>query len=438
MEPVRNKYTMRKATGKAGITLMTLFLMTGLVSCNSSEDPNLTWLLGLADGTSQSTTGQVSSTEIPFSYNIDNIQQGTGDFVFETNKSIPVEILVEDPDGGVQGTRVLIRDANGERVLFRAVTDEAGNATGVVTVNQDEQSAVIEVEYNGQTLYVDLDITDVLQATVTVLVRVRADVSEIADADGDGVPDNEDDYPQDPDRATVVRVPAEGFYRVAYEDLYPKRGDADFNDYVVQVYHEQDLNASGKLVELRSYYTHIAKGAGYDHTLHLALPSEVSGVATVVRKDASGTELESQQLNISSGNAIDILGRSNLTISSSNTAKDQTFVMGHSAELTFLPDAPVALQTMGKAPYDLFIKVLNTGHEIHFAGRYFAEDGSDKYIDSAGFPWALMVPDYWQWPYERANIHDGYPAFDDWYLSAGTESKNWYDSPVAEFVFPAN
>ncbi|HBS04158.1 MAG TPA: LruC domain-containing protein, partial [Leptospiraceae bacterium] len=271
MEPVRNKYTMRKATGKAGITLMTLFLMTGLVSCNSSEDPNLTWLLGLADGTSQSTTGQVSSTEIPFSYNIDNIQQGTGDFVFETNKSIPVEILVEDPDGGVQGTRVLIRDANGERVLFRAVTDEAGNATGVVTVNQDEQSAVIEVEYNGQTLYVDLDITDVLQATVTVLVRVRADVSEIADADGDGVPDNEDDYPQDPDRATVVRVPAEGFYRVAYEDLYPKRGDADFNDYVVQVYHEQDLNASGKLVELRSYYTHIAKGAGYDHTLHLAL-----------------------------------------------------------------------------------------------------------------------------------------------------------------------
>ena len=97
----------------------------------------------------------------------------------------------------------------------------------------------------------------------------------------------------------------------------------------------------------------------------------------------------------------------------------------------------MALATLGKAPYDLFIKVLNTGHEIHFAGKYFNEDGSDRYIDSAGFPWALMVPDYWQWPYERANIHDGYPDFDDWYLSAGADFQNWYDTPVSEFVFPA-
>ncbi|MBI41400.1 MAG: LruC domain-containing protein [Leptospiraceae bacterium] len=438
MEPVRKKDTMRKATGRAGRLLLSLLIVTGVASCNSSEDPNLAWLVSLDGGSSQSSTGQSTSTEIPFSYTIDNIQQGTGDFVFETNKSIPVEILVEDPDGGVEGTRVLIRDANGERVLFRAITDAEGNATGVVTVNQDEQTAVIEVEYNGQTLYVDLDITDVVQTTVTLVIRVRADVSEVADADGDGIPDDEDDYPQDPDRATMVRVPAEGFYRVAYEDLYPKRGDADFNDYVVQVYHEQDLNASGKLVELRSYYAHIAKGAGYDHTLHLALPDVVSGEATLVRKDASGVELNSENLSISSGNAIEILGRSSNTISSSNTDRNQSFVMGHSAELTFLPDAPVALQTLGKAPYDLFIKVLNTGHEIHFAGRYFAEDGSDQYIDSAGFPWALMVPDYWQWPYERANIHDGYPAFDDWYLSAGTASQNWYDSPVADHVFPAN
>ena len=97
----------------------------------------------------------------------------------------------------------------------------------MVTVNQDENSAVIEVEYNGQTLYIDLDITQVVQATITVVVKVRADVQEVADADGDGVPDNEDDYPNDPDRATVIRIPAEGFYRVAYEDLYPKRGDAE-------------------------------------------------------------------------------------------------------------------------------------------------------------------------------------------------------------------
>ncbi|MCB1140160.1 MAG: LruC domain-containing protein, partial [Leptospiraceae bacterium] len=129
---------------------------------------------------------------------------------------------------------------------------------------------------------------------------------------------------------------------------------------------------------------------------------------------------------------------SDTTLSSSNTARNQNFVPGHSAELTFRPGNPVALTVLGKAPYDLFIKVLNTGHEVHFAGKYYGEDGADRYIDDAGFPWALMVPDYWQWPYERANIHDGYPEFDDWYLSAGQTAQNWYDSAVSDYVFPAN
>ena len=365
MKPVMGKYNMRKAVRKAGQFTLALLVLTGLTNCSDSKDPNLTWLLGLADGSSQTTTGEGTSSEIPFSYEITDIQQGTGDFVFETNKSIPVDVLVEDPAGGVAGTRVLIRNNEGDRVLFRAKTDEEGNASGVITVNQDEKTAVIEVVYNGQPIRVELDITEVKQSSITILVGIRADSEVIQDADGDGIPDSEDHYPNDPERATVVRVPAEGFYRVAYEDLYPKRGDADFNDYVVEVFHEQDLNAAGDLVELRSYYTHIAKGAGYNHTLHLAFPAAISGQATVVRKDAAGAELETVSEALSSGNALQLLGRSDGTLASSNTARNQDYAPGHSAELTFLPDSPVALATLGKAPYDLFIKVLNTGHEIH-------------------------------------------------------------------------
>ena len=122
MEPVVKKDRMRKVGVRAGKLVLTVMLVAGLASCNSSEDPNLAWLLGLANGTSDTTSGEGNISEIPFSYEIDNIQQGTGDFVFETNKSIPVEILVEDPDGGVEGTRVLIRNPEGDRVLFRAVT----------------------------------------------------------------------------------------------------------------------------------------------------------------------------------------------------------------------------------------------------------------------------------------------------------------------------
>lgn len=434
MEPVAGR-NMRKL--KRGAAFLVLILSGGLASCSSSEDPNLVWLLGLENGSSETSSGEGQVAEIPFSYEITDIQQGTGEFVFETNKTIPVEILIEDPAGGVEGTRVLIRNDRGDRVLFRATTDENGNASGTVTVNQDERHAVIEVIYNGETLLIDLDITEVRTAAVSILVGVRANPEVVVDSDQDGIPDDEDHYPEDPRRATVVRVPSEGFYRVAYEDLYPRRGDADFNDYVVQVYHEQDLNASGQLVEMRSYYSHIAKGAGYDHTLHLALPADVSGRGTLVRKDAEGKSLSTSDVVLSEGQPIELLGRSNKTLASSNTAPGQSFKTGHSAELRFLADQPVPLEDLGRAPYDLFIKVLNTGHEVHFAGRYFQEDGSDRYIDEAGFPWALMVPDYWQWPYERENIHDGYPAFDDWYLSGGQEARDWYDSPVSDYVFPA-
>ncbi|MCB1304295.1 MAG: LruC domain-containing protein [Leptospiraceae bacterium] len=436
MEPIAGNSRKSKRGALRVALLVTVVL--GAASCNSAEDPNLAWLLSLQNGATENTQGSGTVNEIPFSYEISDIQQGDGQFIFDTNKSIPIEVVVQDPTGGVPGTLVQVRDANGNRVLFRAKTDESGNVTGNVTVNQDTRNVVVEVSYNGQLIQINVDIEQVSQSSITLRVQVKAEAQPIVDRDGDGIPDNEDQFPDDPNKATTVRVPSEGYYRIAYEDLYPNRGDADFNDYVVQMYQEQDLNASGQLVELRAHYQHIAKGAGYDHTLHLALPESVHGSATLVRYSPSGEELSRSVENVANGNAIEILGRSNNTISQSNTAKNQSFAPGQMAVFTFLPSAPVALATMGKAPYDLFIKVLNTGHEVHFAGKYYREDGSDRYIDSAGFPWALLVPDYFQWPYERENIHDAYPQFDDWYLSAGKDFRDWYDSPVNQYVFPLN
>ncbi len=46
---------------------------------------------------------------------------------------------------------------------------------------------------------------------------------------GDGVPNDEDDYPEDPTRAFNSYDTAS----VAFEDLWPAMGDYDFNDLVL-------------------------------------------------------------------------------------------------------------------------------------------------------------------------------------------------------------
>src|SRR5690606_30109170 len=77
---------------------------------------------------------------------------------------------------------------------------------------------------------------------------------------------------------------------------------------------------------------------------------------------------------------------------------------------------------LGAAPYDMFIKVLNTGREVHFAGRHFDSGGKDLYLDQNGFPWALMIPIDWWWMYETKNVHQAYGHFQEWYQSSGTKS----------------
>ncbi len=54
------------------------------------------------------------------------------------------------------------------------------------------------------------------------------------DTDGDGVDDENDAYPTDPDRSTDQYLPSENTYgTMAFEDLWPSEGDYDFNDMVV-------------------------------------------------------------------------------------------------------------------------------------------------------------------------------------------------------------
>ncbi len=64
------------------------------------------------------------------------------------------------------------------------------------------------------------------------------------------VDDDLDDYPNDPDRATdVYYLISMSPGTLAFEDLWPGKGDYDFNDLVLDYRFKQVLNGSNELVE---------------------------------------------------------------------------------------------------------------------------------------------------------------------------------------------
>src|SRR5690606_19731634 len=156
----------------------------------------------------------------------------------------------------------------------------------------------------------DIDITSVLSINRTLIMVVNATPVTVVDSDSDGIPDELDQFPNDATRATTVRFPASGHETVAFEDLFPKQGDADFNDFVVRTVHEEDLDGLGRIARIRGSYTHMAKGAGYNHTLHVNITDTVGGSMVVRRYGSDGALLSEETRSLETLTAIDLMPRS--------------------------------------------------------------------------------------------------------------------------------
>ncbi|MCP5486794.1 MAG: LruC domain-containing protein [Spirochaetales bacterium] len=409
----------------------------GFTACDTPEDENYLWLLSLPNaGTGQGTE------DLPVHVEVDDVA-GDPDFLFDSTRDIQVFINVIDPRAPVAGSRVTIYelDENGNPVntiSFRAVTNENGNVGGTLTIDRTTNLVELAVTYQDAVHRMLIDVRFVQEIRRTLNILALRQPILVADRDSDGVPDQDDSFPDDPDRATTVYCPADGSaYTVAYEDLYPNRGDADFNDYVLRVRYELDLNAQGEVARIRGHYQHIARGAAYRHTLHLTLPGVSNAHLDWTRFDAAGQLLSQGNSEIADFTAIEMMPDSSTTIEQSNTSKTGQFRPGQALSFEVTLGAPILRSQLGPLPFDLFIHVLNTGHDVHFLGRYANVDGSDRFLDSAGFPWALMVPQNWRWPYEKENIHNGYGFFKDWYESRGTASADWFSKPDDRYVVPA-
>ncbi|WP_061233398.1 LruC domain-containing protein [Leptospira noguchii] len=376
-----------------------------------------------------------------------NDQIGSIPFTYNTVQTIPLNLVITDKQSKpVSGATVIVSDNEGH-ILFQGISNNVGKVSGTITVETALGQITLEITAGGESISNLINLINVvgINREIKYEILLPALATTPTDTDKDGVPDTLDTYPQDPTRSSLIRIPAEGVSTVAYEDLYPSAGDADLNDYVLHIHNEEDLNAAGDVIRLRGTYQHVARGAGYKHTFFLKLPIAVGATFSrkVVRDDGKVvTDLTTKTVSSSDLNqGIQIHEESNKTTSNPNVNPGGVYKPGYIATIEIVFNSPVKKTVLGSYPYDIFIKVINTGKEIHFPGLYKNANGTDKYLDSNNFPWAILVPGAWKYPYEgldiRKDTQSGYKEFNLWVASNGTSYKDWYKHVTNQTkVFP--
>ena len=277
------------------------------------------------------------------------------------------------------------------------------------------------------------------------------------DRDGDGIADNNDAFPDDPERALVRYFPARnGTATIAFEDLFPSRGDYDFNDVVVRFAFTEILDADLKLKEVQANYELLASGAAYHNSFNLMVDTSSANVSLVERSIDDGNPVNALEDAQATGEAVieifpdarDLMPRP-AGFLFSNTVSGAPSVQGARASLRVVFDEPL---TGESAPFDHFIYRLGSrGREVHCMNKrpsarmnpgefQSGDDASDPdrelfFRDSHGFPWALLLSDDWAHPLEKQSITDAYPDFRDWVESAGASSPDWMSRPFEGFVW---
>jgi len=123
-----------------------------------------------------------------------------------------------------------------------------------------------------------------------------------------------------------------------------------------------------------------------------------------------------------------------------NAKENETYVDAkvHSLDIVF--ENPVARTEIAPMPYDPFIMAnSDKNNQVHLP--FVTTKFVGKVLDTDKFPWAVLVPDEWMWPYEStgkkgATIFKAYPDFEKWYKSDGKEYKEWYMNPDTNYTFP--
>ncbi|WP_420386815.1 LruC domain-containing protein [Roseivirga sp.] len=270
------------------------------------------------------------------------------------------------------------------------------------------------------------------------------------DTDGDGINDILDEFPNDPEKAYTSYYPSStSFGSFAFEDNWPDYGDYDFNDLVVDYQFRHYLNADNQVVAMDSKFKVRAIGAGFRNGFGFAtnlLPSDVASStghvvnSPIIKLNSNGTEQgQDNAVFIVSNSVHDLFDYSGFV----NTQEGDVQMDPAEVTLNTVFNSPKSYAQLGNAPYNPFIIVSqDRGREVHLPGyaptnlvdqEFFGslDDDSDPangiyYRSKTSLPWAIHLPESFDYPKEKSDIRQGHLRFKEWAQSFGYSYMDWY------------
>ncbi len=375
-----------------------------------------------------------AGTSIGFFMLADAYNTSNGDIAQGNYAHFSHSALNSESDPNKRRHFVVLNDVATDRVLL-AVEDVSLMNTPIVCDN----------DYNDAVFYITSN-------PVTAVDKTPLPTTDKpTDTDGDEIPDPRDEYPTDKDRAFNVYTPAKDVYgTLAYEDLWPSKGDYDFNDLVMSYNFQEVLNAKNEIVDVKTKLKVRAIGASFKNGWGIQMPVAASNIKTAKSTDTRTNTTktltsEAGQTNITLipfQNAYDMISAPATSLFV-NTESGKTTYEGKifTVDLTF--NTPVTRAALGTAPYNTFLIARNErGREIHLANHqpttkanvaYFGT-GNDKtnpglnkfYKDDSNMPWALNIPVEFDYPFERTSILNTHLNFFQWAATGGAQYKDWY------------
>jgi LruC domain-containing protein len=289
----------------------------------------------------------------------------------------------------------------------------------------------------------DNDFNDVIiYATANPVKAIQTNnivpVTPSNDADDDGVNDTYDEYPNDPARAFNVYYPsASTMATVAFEDLWPSKGDYDLNDVVVDFQYHAVTNGNNEIKDLNTKFKLRAAGGVFKNAFAVALPFSRSNVTMAEGSSIVGLETAANEA------ILKVFNNSKAIIGTYNTLPGKTFVETDTlrASLTLTNPVEVTLGTFNPFIY-IDENGKGRGYEVHLPGQQPTSlvnasvlgtnaDATNPaagvfYKTANGLPFAIAIPESFDYPVEKEQIIHAHLKFAQWVQSAGALSPDWY------------
>jgi len=272
-------------------------------------------------------------------------------------------------------------------------------------------------------------------------IEAVAQSADSPDSDGDGIPNEDDAYPLDATIAFDNYYPSAGYGTLAFEDMWPTKGDYDFNDLVLDYRFRISTDASNYVSLLTCDFTIKAIGAAYSNGFGFQLNSPSINISGV---QVNGGVMEQGQ-NLPT---FIVFNNANSLMSPSgsfgvNVRKEDPYVQPVSITMSIsFPRHLYTLNDLNISGFNPFIFVNNRGREIHLpdypptarATVSLFGTGADNSIVESGryyktaenLPWAINVNPGFEHVVERVEITDAYLKFSTWAQSAGVQYPDWY------------